>query len=208
MVRATFAGFSTAMSAIQASQKRLDITGQNLANANTVGYTRQQLQVSSLNYTNPVSHYMNSSYVGVGFGVHMEKVTQIRDPYLDMQYRGQIQKSGYTDAMQTSLDRLAEYLDESQIDGIRSAFDDIQATLQAMSDTTDVNDAVFEAELRTRMQALSNKLNEAAREIDKAAMEEFNHLDGTGTSEQGAVQRVNDILQQIGTRLWVSPVWS
>ena len=198
MVRATFAGFSTAMSAIQASQKRLDITGQNLANANTVGYTRQQLQVSSLNYTNPVSHYMNSSYVGVGFGVHMEKVTQIRDPYLDMQYRGQIQKSGYTDAMQTSLDRLAEYLDESQIDGIRSAFDDIQATLQAMSDTTDVNDAVFEAELRTRMQALSNKLNEAAREIDKAAMEEFNHLDGTGTSEQGAVQRVNDILQQIG----------
>ena len=29
-------------------------------------------------------------------------------------------------------------------------------------------------------------------------MEEFNHLDGTGTSEQGAVQRVNDILQQIG----------
>ena len=61
MVRATFAGFSTALSAIQASQKRLDITGQNLANMNTAGYTRQQLQVSSLNYTNPISHYMNGS---------------------------------------------------------------------------------------------------------------------------------------------------
>lgn len=198
MVRATFAGFSTAMSAIQANQKRLDITGQNLANTNTVGYTRQQLQVSSLNYTNPVSHYMSSSEVVVGFGVHMDKVTQIRDPYLDMQYRGQIQKSGYTDAMQTSLDRLAEYLDESQIEGIHMAFQEVQATLQRMQDPAYVNDAVFESELRTRMQALTNKLNEASREVDKAKMEEFNRLDGTGTNEQGAVQRINDILQQIG----------
>ena len=30
MVRATFSGFNTALSAIQANQKRLDITGQNL----------------------------------------------------------------------------------------------------------------------------------------------------------------------------------
>ena len=93
MVRATFAGFSTALSAIQASQKRLDITGQNLANMNTAGYTRQQLQVSSLNYTNPISHYMNGSEISVGFGVHMDKVTQVRDPYLDMQYRNQMYPS-------------------------------------------------------------------------------------------------------------------
>lgn len=60
MLRATFAGFSTALSALQANQKRLDITGQNLANMNTVGYTRQQLETSSLNYTNPVSKYMSN----------------------------------------------------------------------------------------------------------------------------------------------------
>ena len=30
MVRATFSGFNTALSALQANQKRLDITGQNL----------------------------------------------------------------------------------------------------------------------------------------------------------------------------------
>ena len=39
MVRASFAGFSTALSALQANQKRLDIIGQNLSNMNTVGYT-------------------------------------------------------------------------------------------------------------------------------------------------------------------------
>ena len=32
MIRATFAGFNTALSAMQSNQKRLDVTGQNLAN--------------------------------------------------------------------------------------------------------------------------------------------------------------------------------
>ena len=41
MIRSTFSGLSTALTAIQANQKRLDIIGQNLANMNTVGYTRQ-----------------------------------------------------------------------------------------------------------------------------------------------------------------------
>ena len=75
MVRATFAGFTTALSALQANQKRLDITGQNLSNMNTVGYTRQKLETSSLNYTNPISHYMNGTEIMVGYGVSMDKVT-------------------------------------------------------------------------------------------------------------------------------------
>ena len=95
MVRATFAGFSTALSAIQANQKRLDVIGHNLANMNTVGYTRQQLETSSLNYTSPVSNYMNGSEIIVGFGTRMDRVSQIRDPYLDIQYRTQMQKSSF-----------------------------------------------------------------------------------------------------------------
>ena len=56
MLRASFSGISTALSALQANQKRLDIIGQNLSNMNTPGYPRQQLETSSLNYTNPVAH--------------------------------------------------------------------------------------------------------------------------------------------------------
>ncbi len=198
MVRATFAGFSTALSAIQANQKRLDIVGQNLANMNTVGYTRQQLETSSINYTNPVSHYMNGSEVNVGFGVRMDRVSQIRDPYLDVQYRDQIVKSSYNDAIQTSLDALANVFDESNIKGIRNAFDDIQSTLTNMQDSSKINNPIYESELRSRMQALTNLINDAARQIEAEESAEFQRLDGTGTSEQGAVQQVNDILKQIG----------
>lgn len=198
MIRATFAGFSTAMSALQANQKRLDISGQNLSNMNTPGYTRQALQVSSVNYTNPISHYMNGSEVAVGFGVHMDKVTQIRDPYLDIQYRNQMDKSGYTDAMQASLDRLSDVFDESHVNGIWSAFEDIRSTLINIQDLGKVNDPIYEAEFRSKMQALTNLLNDASNQIDVAEQIEYTKLDGTGTSERGAVQEVNDILRQIG----------
>ena len=196
MIRATFSGFSTAFSALQASQKRLDIVGQNLSNMNTQGYTRQQLETSSLNYSNPISRYMNGSQIAVGFGVSMDKVSQIRDPYLDAQYRAQINKSGYSDTLQSALDTLSKALDESSIDGIRTAFDDVQSTLTSLQDKG--NDSVYESELRSRMQSLTNLLNDAARQIEAAEKAELSKLDGTGTSEQGAVDKVNDILRQIG----------
>lgn len=198
MVRATFAGFSTALSALQANQKRLDIVGHNLANMNTVGYTRQQLETSSLNYTTPVSNYMNGSEIIVGFGVHMNKVSQIRDPYLDVQYRSQMQKSGYTDAMQTSLDSLAKIFDESDHDGIHQAFLDINSTLINMQDLDKVKNPIYETELRTRMKALANLLNEADRQVTEAERLEYQRLDGKNTNERGAIDEVNDILMQVG----------
>ena len=198
MLRATFAGFSTALSAMQSSQKRLDITGQNLANMNTVGYTRQTLDTSSLNYTNPVSKYMCANDLTVGFGVSMDRISQIRDPYLDAQYRTQMTKASYSDAIQVSLDSLADVLDESTITGISHAFDDIQSTLLNLQDGPKGTDPVYESELRSRMQALTNLLNEASEQIARSEQAEYERLDGSGYSENGAEQEVNDLLRQIG----------
>ncbi len=199
MLRATFAGFTTAYSALQANQKRLDIVGQNLANMNTPGYTRQALKTSSLNYTHPVAHYTNGSETVVGFGVHMDTVTQLRDPYLDAQYRDQIKKSGYADAFQTSLDRLSRVLDESTINGIHMAFNEIQTCLDNMQDVSKVNDPIYESELRARMQALTNLLNDADRQITEAEKAEYTRLDGSSSTQNGAEQEINDILKQIST---------
>ena len=198
MVRATFSGFNTALSALQANQKRLDITGQNLSNMNTAGYTRQQLEASSLNYTNPVSHYSNGNETAVGFGVSMDRVSQIRDPYLDIQYRSQSADCSYTNRLQTALNSLSKVLDETTISGIRKAFDDVQSTLTSMQDPAKVSDSIYESELRTKMQSVCNLFNQASRQITQAEQNEFQRLTGEGSSEQGDVQKINDILRQIG----------
>lgn len=198
MVRATFSGFNTALSALQANQKRLDITGQNLSNMNTAGYTRQQLEASSLNYTNPVSHYSNGNEIAVGFGVSMDRVSQIRDPYLDIQYRSQSADCSYTNRLQTALNSLSKVLDETTISGIRKAFDNVQSTLTSMQDPAKVSDPIYESELRTKMQSVCNLFNQASRQITQAEQNEFQRLTGEGSSEQGDVQKINDILRQIG----------
>ena len=44
----TFGSFSTVKLGIYAAQKGLDVTGNNITNINTEGYTRQRLQQTSL----------------------------------------------------------------------------------------------------------------------------------------------------------------
>lgn len=198
MVRATFAGFSTALSALRMNQKKLDIVGQNLANMNTEGYTRQELKTSSINYDNPTSFYMNQNDVNVGFGVSMDEVHQLRDQFLDKQYRIQNGKSSYNDSISESLKTLSSFMDETSIDGIRSSLDDIQKSLTNMQDPSKVQDPVYEGELMSRVQAFTTLLNNAADNINVARANEFQKINGAGTSENGAVQRINALLDTIG----------
>ena len=93
---------------------------------------------------------------------------------------------------------MARPFDESNIDGVRTAIDDIQVILDDMQDLDKFHDPVYESNLRSRMSALTNLINDAARQVEAAEKEEFAKLDGKGTSENGAIDTVNNILQQIG----------
>ena len=42
----TFSGLSTALNALMSQRAALTVTGQNIANANTVGYTRQRAELA------------------------------------------------------------------------------------------------------------------------------------------------------------------
>ena len=86
MMRSTFAGFSTATLALCASQRALEVTGQNISNVNTPGYTRQRLDIQSL-YLRGGEFYNSNPNSRIGFGVEITGVSQLRDPFLDIQYR-------------------------------------------------------------------------------------------------------------------------
>ena len=198
MVRATFAGFQTALTSLQANSKKLDVTSQNLANMNVEGYTRQQLKTSSINYENPVSFYMNENDVNVGFGVSMDEVMQIRDKFLDIQYREQNTATNYNTAIEESLNSLSRFMDETTHDGLRASLDAIQTALTTMQDTSKVQDPVYEGQLQSDMNATAVLLNSAARQIKTAEDNEFEKLYGEGTSGNGAVETINTLLSEIG----------
>ncbi len=178
MMRSTFAGFTTAQLGMAASQRAIDVTGQNIANINTEGYTRQRLDIASLNLKNG-SFYNSSNSTRVGYGVDMTGISQLRDPFLDAQYRSQIAKLGTTDAQAAGLEKLQVAFDESTTSGIRDAFINLSNALQTLSKDdgyTKENDTV----VRSRMQIIVNLLREKAvslQDIRHDTQENFRDTD-------------------------------
>nr|WP_304970815.1 flagellar basal body rod C-terminal domain-containing protein [uncultured Schaedlerella sp.] len=178
MIRSTFAGLTTAQLGMAASQRSIDVTGQNIANLNTEGYTRQRLDIASLNMRNG-SIYNSSNSARVGYGVDITGISQLRDPFLDAQYRSQIAKLGTTDAHAAGLEKLQVSFDESTTSGIRDAFINLSNALQTLSKPdgyTKENDTV----VRSRMQIIVNLLREKAvnlQDIRTDAQENFQSTD-------------------------------
>ena len=77
------------------SQNALHTVAHNLANVDTVGYTRQQTVLGDKNYTTIGHSYISSQQTGLG--VTYEKVRQVRDAFLDKSYRKEIGRSAYYD---------------------------------------------------------------------------------------------------------------
>ncbi|MCI8477592.1 MAG: hypothetical protein HFE97_04495, partial [Oscillospiraceae bacterium] len=107
----TFGAFTSARLGIYASQKGLQVTGNNIANINTIGYTRQRLDQRSLK-VGAHDRYQTKFDVNVGNGALCTGVSQIRDPYLDIRYRSEMASVGAMEAKLKSLDDLASVLDE------------------------------------------------------------------------------------------------
>lgn len=107
----TFGGFATARLGIYASQKALEVTGNNISNINTPNYTRQVLQQKAL-HVGGVDHYTITNDIRVGAGALCTGVTQLRDPYLDIRYRNENASVGAMDSKLAGLEALSQIFDE------------------------------------------------------------------------------------------------
>jgi flagellar hook-associated protein 1 FlgK len=110
-IRGTFDTFNTARLGIYAAQLGLSVTGNNIANINATGYTRQTLDQVSLK-TGGSDRYQSQYDLHVGNGVICTSVSQIRDPYLDIRYRSEMSSVGALDEKISGLNQIADVLDE------------------------------------------------------------------------------------------------
>lgn len=94
-----------------ASMKGLQVTGNNISNINTKGYTRQVLDQVSLR-TGGNDRYQSMYDVNVGSGAMCVGVSQIRDPYLDIRFRNEQSMVGALDAKMAGLNDLKALFDE------------------------------------------------------------------------------------------------
>lgn len=77
----TFSGLSIALSSLYAQRKGLEVTGHNVANVNTDGYSRQRVGLEGVGgNTVPAIH---SKWTGAGAGVGVTGVDRLRDQFLE-----------------------------------------------------------------------------------------------------------------------------
>lgn len=107
----TFGSFTQARLAIYAAQTGITVTGNNISNINTEGYTRQRLNQVSL-YTAGADRYYSAGDIRTGQGALVKSLSQIRSPYLDIRYRTLNAQFGYADGRLETLNEIQQILDE------------------------------------------------------------------------------------------------
>jgi flagellar hook-associated protein 1 len=74
-----FHGIETASRALRAFQRSLDVTGHNIANVNTKGFSRQSADLSPTD----ASFYLNGRLLALGSGVQVSQISRARDLFLE-----------------------------------------------------------------------------------------------------------------------------
>lgn len=86
-MRSTFYGLEIAKTGLFIAQNQQDITAHNMANVNTVGYTRQRLATAALPPSAANTYIAVDRKSTAGRGVETIHIEQVRNPFLDYQYR-------------------------------------------------------------------------------------------------------------------------
>lgn len=189
----SFGTFTTARLAIYVSQKGLSVTGNNIANINTVGYTRQRLDQISFK-TGAADRYQSASDMRVGNGALAKSVSQLRDPYLDVRYRAESASVGYHDGRLNLLDQIQSILDETnkgENDGDGLLYAELQKFADALRHLqteagTEVNDTL----VADSAKALAELFHSAAGRLEQLK-------ENTETQLRQEMDDINNLLLSI-----------
>lgn len=190
-MRSTFYGFEIAKSGLFASQQNLNITGHNIANVNTIGYSRQRLTVEAIPppYYNGLIAYSDKS--ASGQGVRMVFVDQIRNPFLDAQFRQENTKAQgwntkeYEFAMVEGLFNNEITADES---GVSATFADFYAALHKFAENP------TDPEIRQSVLQSALNLTTTMQQNAKRLTDQYNNINGSINS---TVIKINSITKSI-----------
>jgi flagellar hook-associated protein 1 FlgK len=182
----TFSGLNTATTALWAQQRGLDVTGQNIANVNTDGYSRQRAELQSVGGNVVPALYAVSRQVGQG--VNADTVTRIRDAFLEGRAQIETAASARLAAQDSTLARIEQAFREPgdtgiqakmtalfnawgdvanhpKEDGARTAVLQKSATLVAELHTTAANLDVQWVQTRDSLDVLADGVNAKAAQI-------------------------------------------
>lgn len=126
-----FSSLNTALSGLNAQQRALATIAQNVANANSTGYSRQRVDMSAI--AAPVGATFHTGRNALFGGVNVDGVTRIRDAFLE---GTRAAAGGRMDALSSqvsSLQSAEQLLAEPGENGLQTALDSFYTAWQDLS---------------------------------------------------------------------------
>lgn len=163
-MRSTFSGFNASKSGLFAAQRALDITGHNIANINTRGYTRQRLEQAA---SNPLK--LPGGQGMLGTGVDTTKIHQLRNEFLDYKYRDESSTLGFWDAKADGLAFIESIMNEPSETGIATVIDQLFESFQELSKSPE--NVTTRALVRQRATTFTNSINHMYNQLEKMAVD-------------------------------------
>ena len=200
----TFDAFTAARLGIYAAQHGLRVTGNNVSNINTAGYTRQRLDQVSFK-AGAYDRYRSQLDNHVGSGALVMSINQVRDPYLDVRYRNVSADVGYHDTMLDGLNHIQSILDEvgkgedagdnEKGDGLLHAqIQDLRDKLLAFSKEPTVSNNNL---VRTSASILCGMFNDYARKLDTLYQETVEDFNSQVTEINECLTNIRDLNREI-----------
>lgn len=171
-----------ARNALTANQLAMDVSAQNVANANTPGYVRQRALLS------PLVNATTGDTMLPGLGVQVAGVQRLRNQCLETQINHQEGLRGQDAALARSLRRVESYFPDLDDSGIATTLGQTFDALQRLQ--TDPGSDTARAEVLLSADAFCTQVNEAERQLSQEELVLEGDLGQT-------VDRANQLLHQI-----------
>lgn len=171
----------TARDSLNAYQMAIDVTGANIANVDTPGYTQQRAEFQALGSVNVLD---KSSQIGVT----ISRVSRIYDSYVNSQLITQQQNSGYSDAKLQGLQNIETILDDTSGGGLDDQLNNFWAAWENLSQNS--SGTVERSALLAASESLVDTISYDKQNLDTVKTD-------LNSSIADTVSQINDTISEI-----------
>lgn len=180
-----FFGLYIAGSGLRASNAALNTTANNISNAQTTGYSRQQV-VQQAN--NALRTY--TTYGCAGAGVDTIAIERVRDSFYDVKYWNNNSRFGEFTAKQYYMRTIEDYFNDDGTSGFKSIFNKFSASLQSV--TTNASSDNSKAQFIAAAKSLTDYFNNMYGNLQELQKD-------INLEIKQNVDQINSIAQEIAT---------
>lgn len=182
-------------SGLQTSQNALNTTAHNMANVDTVGYTRQQVSQGTAPYQTLETNIKSIAPKQIGNGVNYNHCKQVRADFLDIAYRQENGRYAFYNVSNAALEEIEDQLQEMNGAEFADSLNNLWTAVQEMA--KDPCSAVNQSALVTR----ANEFLTRAKSIYDGLVAYQNNLDSTITTMVNDINSIGDRIRKLNEKI-------